>query len=304
MEPANSPEALVELCQHHRERGAKGILLSGGCDEKGGLLHLREYLPAIQQIHEMGLIIKLHTGFVDRELAAAIVDAGVDIASQEMVGDASTIKKIFSIDATPEDYLETFRILQDAGVPHICPHVCVGLDEGRLNGEFRALDLLRPFNISTLAMIVLRPTRGTDLASIPPPSGDDVERVIAHARQLFPDTKIILGALDPGARRRAEEGQNAWTLRWGPSEVVSMVPRSRPGKCWMRRSQLAITLKKSRHSECYPWNMRTGCEPVEIAIFIPSNEGSPTLNTDEYQIHLNVNHIVFHNTKELSSFCL
>lgn len=198
MEPVSSPEQLIELCHSLKSKGARGILLSGGCDSEGRMLNLKKFLPAIRQVHDMGLIIKLHTGFVDRELAEAIVAAGVDIASQEMVGDSDTVKKIFSIDAAPDDYLATFQNLQDAGIPHICPHVCIGLDEGRLKGEFHALDLLsQSIKINTLAIIVLRPTKGTKFAGIKPPSGDDIEKVVAYARDLFPDVKIILGALRP-----------------------------------------------------------------------------------------------------------
>lgn len=198
MEPAVSPEALVELCQHHKEKGARGVLLSGGCDSKGGLLNLKKFLPAIRQVHELGHIIKLHTGFVDRAMAESIASVGVDIASQEMVGDTGTIKKIFGIDASPDDYLATFQNLQDAGIPHICPHICVGLDEGKLNGEIKALEMLsQSINISTLAIIVMRPTKGTKLAGIRPTNGRDVEKVVTCARQLFPGAKIILGALRP-----------------------------------------------------------------------------------------------------------
>ena len=174
----------------------------------GNLLNLKKFLPAIRKVHKMGLIIKLHTGFVDKSLAESIASAGVDIASQEMVGDAGTIKKIFGIDAVPEDYLTTFQNLQDAGIPHICPHICVGLDEGRLKGELKALEMLsQHISISTLAIIVLRPTKGTKLAGIKPPSGDDIEKVIAHARSLFPNIKIILGALRP--RGSEEKGGKA-----------------------------------------------------------------------------------------------
>ncbi|MBA3045940.1 MAG: radical SAM protein [Candidatus Thermoplasmatota archaeon] len=198
MEPATSPERLVSLCEELKKKGAKGVLLSGGCDSKGRMLNLEKLLPAIRAVHDMGLIIKLHTGFAEKALAKEIVGAGVDIASMEMVGDAGTVKHIFGLDATPEDYLATFKNLQDAGVPHICPHVCVGLRGGKLVGEFHALDLLaESINISTLAIIVMRPTKGTALAHIPPPTGADVESVVAHARKLFPDAKIILGALRP-----------------------------------------------------------------------------------------------------------
>jgi uncharacterized radical SAM superfamily protein len=200
MEPATSPENLINLCESLKSNGAKGVLISGGCDAHGGLLNLEKFLPAIKKVHEMALIIKLHTGLVDDKLAKGIVEAGVDIASMEMVGDAQTVKRIFGLNATPKDYLATFERLRSAGVPHICPHVCVGLHDGELKGEIQALNLLAgAIKISTLAIIVLRPTKGTALEHVAPPKGDDERTVVKHARSLFPNTKIILGSLRPRA---------------------------------------------------------------------------------------------------------
>ncbi len=198
MTPANTPDKLLEACEHAKKEGARGVLLSGGCDRQGKMLNLEKMLPAIRKVHDMGLIVKLHTGFADRRMARKIAEAGVDIASMEMVGDKSTVKRIFGLDATAEDYLETFVNLWDAGIPHICPHVCVGLHDGRLKGETNALNLLKTrIQPSTIAIIVLRPTKGTKLANARPPGGEDVETVVAHARKLFPKTKLILGALRP-----------------------------------------------------------------------------------------------------------
>jgi uncharacterized radical SAM superfamily protein len=197
MHPAATPEELVSLCERLRGKGARGVLLSGGCDANGRLLNLAEMMEAIGQVRDMGLIIKLHTGLVDKGLAREIANAGVDIASQEMVGDASTIGHVFGIRAAPEDYLATLKSLQDAGVPHVCPHVCVGLHDGRLMGEKRALEMLSEIDISTLAIIVLRPTKGTALESAKPPTGEMVAEVVSHARRLFPHTKLVLGSLRP-----------------------------------------------------------------------------------------------------------
>ncbi len=198
MVPADTPDILVKTCEQLAAEGARGVLLSGGCDRQGRMLNLDRMLPAVRKIHDMGLIIKLHTGFVDRRTAGKIAEAGVDIASMEMVGDKSTAKRIFGLDATAEDYLDTFVNLWDAGIPHICPHICVGLHDGKLKGEMTALNLLKTrIKPSTIAIIVLRPTKGTKLANAKPPKGEDVEAVTGHARKLFPKTKIILGALRP-----------------------------------------------------------------------------------------------------------
>lgn len=220
MEPAASPKKLVQICAGLKSKGAKGVLISGGCDTGGGLLNLENYLVAIREVHEMGLIIKLHTGLVDDALAQDIAAAGVDIASMEMVGDSETISHIFGISASPEDYLATFERLQRAGIPHICPHLCVGLHDGELKGEFNALDLLATtIKPSTLAIIVLRPTKGTALEHADPPKGDDVKKVVSRARSLFPDTKIILGSLRPRASLESRFGIEIGALDGGVDGV-------------------------------------------------------------------------------------
>jgi uncharacterized radical SAM superfamily protein len=188
MVPATTPKKLIEVCEGLLILGAGGVLLSGGCDKKGGMLNLEKMLPAIKKIHDMGLIIKLHTGLVSDKLAGKIADAGVDIAS---------------MDASPEDYLATFERLADAGIPHVCPHVCVGLQFGKLNGELKALDMLASkIKPSTLAVLVLRPTKGTKMGKLAAPKGGDVRNVVAHARKLFPKTKIVLLALRPRGEKR------------------------------------------------------------------------------------------------------
>ena len=198
MTDATNPQKLIEICEQRKAEGAKGVLISGGCDENGGLLNLKEYLPAIRKVHETGLIIKLHTGLVDAILARKIVDAGIDIASQEMVGDDPTISEIFGIEKTADDFLQTFIDLRDAGIPHIAPHIVIGLNNGKLVGEERALELLASeIKPSTIALIVIRPTKGTAMADIIPPSRNDICQIAKKARDLFPETKIILGALRP-----------------------------------------------------------------------------------------------------------
>jgi len=210
--PATTPSKLEELgASLVKEGKAEGVLISGGCDAKGGMLNLPKFLPAIAKLHDMGLIIKLHTGLVDEKLARGIAEAGVDIASMEFVGSSETIKEIFGLGATPADYATTFELLKDAGVPHIAPHIAVGLHYGELKGEKNALELLREtLEPSTIALIAFRPTKGTKLEACKPPSADAMFEVATHARRLFPDTKIILGSLRP---RGSELGKNAREAR-------------------------------------------------------------------------------------------
>jgi hypothetical protein len=224
MTPTTTPASLVEFAEKMVKSGSgEGMLVSGGCDARGRMLNLHKFLPSIGKVHRMGLILKLHTGFADERLARGIAEAGVDIASMEFVGSAESAKEVFGLDASPDDYEDTFAALRDAGVSHIAPHVCVGLHHGELRGEFEALERLRrTIEPSTIALIALRPTRGTKLEGCPPPSAGDMLKVTAHARKLFPETKIILGALRPRgtgaeAGRGARESLELAALRGGVS---------------------------------------------------------------------------------------
>jgi hypothetical protein len=224
MTPATTPAELVRLAEDLvKNKTGEGLLVSGGCDREGRMLSLPKFLPALEEIHKMGLIIKLHTGFADEKLARGIAEAGVDIASMEYVGSRDSVREIFGLEASPEDYQATFEHLRDAGVSHIAPHICVGLHRGSLRGEFAALDRLKKIvKPSTIALIAFRPTKGTELEGCAPPTPESVGRVAAHARKLFPSTKIILGALrprgtGPEAGREARESIEREALRAGIS---------------------------------------------------------------------------------------
>jgi len=196
MEGYTEPDKFLSAAYRHMEKGAKGFLISGGCDRDGRMLNLPKFLPAIKELHESGAIIKLHTGFADEALAAEIADS-TDIASMEAVGDDETIREIFHLNCGVKKYKETFRNLKKAGIKYIAPHIAAGLHYGRLKGEFRALQYLREINPSTISIIVFSPTGGTELENIPPPTAETVKSVVSRAREIFPETHIILGALRP-----------------------------------------------------------------------------------------------------------
>jgi len=203
MIPATTPEDLYSTALNLEKEGAQGLLLSGGCDVQGRMLNLRKLFPTMKRIkRETDLVIKLHTGLLDRELAEGIVESDVDVASMEMVGDDSSIRDIFGLPTHRgigvQQYTNTFINLSDAGMKYISPHIAVGVHFGGLLGEFNALNLIREYiDPDTVVLIVFRPTKGTRLGDLLAPSSHDVGRVAAHARKLFPEKKILLGSLRP-----------------------------------------------------------------------------------------------------------
>jgi uncharacterized radical SAM superfamily protein len=197
---------LIKKCMEFTEKGCVGFLLSGGCNKNGEMLNLKKLIPAIRQIKkDTDLIIKLHAGFVDKSLAEEIVDAGVDIVSVEVVGSNESIHEIFNFNATTDSYISTLQNLETAGIPHIVPHICIGLQKGILNGEFNALKIIKDScDPSLLVMIVFRPTKGTVLQNCNIPLTTDIASVIKTAKDIFPNKDLSLGCIRPRLKYREE----------------------------------------------------------------------------------------------------
>ncbi len=206
MQSLTKPEKFLETCRQLADNGTVGFLLSGGCNKNGKMLNMRKLLPVVKQIkRETDLIIKLHVGFVDTTLAEDIVSAGIDIASVEVVGSNETIKEIFDYNASIDSYVNTLQNLESAGMPYIVPHICIGLHYGEMNGEFKALKIIKEScNPSLLVMIIFRPTKGTVLENCKIPSISDISTVVKKAKEMFLYKDISLGCIRPRARYREE----------------------------------------------------------------------------------------------------
>jgi len=197
MHPAESVPQLRALAKRLAKKGAKGFLISGGCDREGNLLNLKRMLPDIRELHNQGFVIKLHTGFVDREMAKELAYS-IDVASMEFPSSLSAIKEIFHLNSGIEKYIQTFRNLYEAGVKHIVPHVCIGLYHGRLSDEFLAIKKIKDIFIpEKIVFIVFIPTPGTPCSQDRLPLPSDVKKVFSYAKALLPETTLILGALRP-----------------------------------------------------------------------------------------------------------
>lgn len=134
-----------------KSKGGKGILVSGGFNENGKVPIDYSILKKIKE--NTGLIINLHSGFVNREDAKEIKKSGIDAVSVDFVGSNDTIKKILKIPFTVSDYENNVKFLIEEEV-NIIPHICVGLDQGNIIGEYNALEILKKYPIKSLTLLV------------------------------------------------------------------------------------------------------------------------------------------------------
>lgn len=189
--------AVVDLAK----RGRSGVLLSGG-SKLDGSVPTYEFSDEIRQIKDdTHLKMSAHTGIITPEQALSL-STWLDMALVDCIGSDAVISGILGLPNTVSDYENTLRFLTDAGIP-IAPHIIVGLNNGALDCEFRAVEMVKKYDPDVVVIVVFIPTKNTACASALPPALEDVVSVIAKARQEFPQTPLSLSCVRPGGRYRS-----------------------------------------------------------------------------------------------------
>lgn len=208
MYPVKSSEELFELCVQLKRKGAQGCLVSGGCLPNGSV-PVERFIGGIKKVkQELGWTVLVHTGIVHRSTAEALAKAKVDSALIDVIGSNETIKEIYKLDVTVDDYSNSLRALQEYGISFV-PHVIVGLHYGRLKGEFHALQMIRRYKPSALVTIAFMPIHGTEMENVEPPRPSAIAKVIIVAKLMFPDIPLVLGCMRPKGKHRVETDKMA-----------------------------------------------------------------------------------------------
>ncbi|RLI08785.1 radical SAM protein, partial [Candidatus Bathyarchaeota archaeon] len=196
---------------------------------------LERFYDALRWIKEnTELIINVHTGLIDEEGAEELASTGIDIASVDVVGSDETIRRVYGLRATVEDYRKTLNSLMETSIPAVVPHLCVGLDYGRILGEAKALEIIWEAQPRQMVILALIPTPGTPMEEVRPPPPRDVAKVTSLARLLMPETSISLGCMRPRAERESLE---TLCLKAGADRMV--LP-SRATRSWAESQGLKI----------------------------------------------------------------
>jgi lipoyl synthase len=203
MEHALSPVDLKRKGQAAVARGDHGILVTGGCDQDGKL-PWEQFIPVIRELKQQThLKITVHAGQTDFETARALKDAGVDQALVDVIGDDDTARDVYHLPNGIESIRRTLDSLANADL-EIVPHIIFGIHYGRQRGEMAALKMLREYPLNKYVVVVIVPTRGTDMAGVQPPPPEEVALFIARARLEMPNPQASLGCARPrGIYRKA-----------------------------------------------------------------------------------------------------
>jgi lipoyl synthase len=198
----------------------RSYLVSGGCNEQGKV-PLLERWAELEELAGRGPL-NLHTGLVDDDEAARLAKIA-RVISFDFVGDNETIAAVYGLPVTVEDYLYSYRCLLK--YCSVIPHICIGLNAGRIKGEYEALRLLRQEAVEAISIIIFRPTAGTAFRDCAPPSPEEAARFIATARLMFPLTPLYLGCMRPSGSYR--ETLDSLALKAGVNKIVLPAPAAR-----------------------------------------------------------------------------
>jgi hypothetical protein len=180
-----------------------GCLISGGCQADGSV-PLSGFVDSIGRIKcELGLTVFVHTGIIDLETAQKLKKAGVDAALIDIIGSGETMREIYNMNVTVDDYARSLEALHKARIAFV-PHVIVGLHHGRLKGELHALEIISEHEPSALVVIAFVPIPGTEMQDTEPPKPSEIAGIVAQARLMFPTTPLVLGCMRPKGRHRSE----------------------------------------------------------------------------------------------------
>lgn len=234
--------SLEHIAADFAGRGERGILLSGG-SRADGSVPTYEYADLIRSIRERyHLVLSAHTGILNRQQASKLKSYGLDMALVDVIGSEETIRQVYGLDRAPVHYDRTLAHLSDFNIP-LAPHIIVGLHEGRLDGEFHALELVRPYDPDVVVIVVFIPTEGTDFENMPNPAHSDVIRVITAARQRFPKTPVSVSCVRPGGKYRSQLDE--YSLLSGVDRVA--VPSR---QCYQTAGELGLDIIEIDKSCC------------------------------------------------------
>ncbi len=203
MIPATTPEMLDSKVRDLvLLQDLQGFLLSGGSNRRNEIKY-EKYYPVIEKLKGdfPHLKIALHSALLDERRARLMESAGVDTAMMDVIGAEETIREVYHLERSVDDFEATLAALCATRM-EVVPHIVIGLHYGRLLGEANALDICARHGIHSLVLVVVMPFYARSGMFVTP-SAHDVGHIFLEARQRLANKPVLLGcARPPGMHKR------------------------------------------------------------------------------------------------------
>jgi len=206
MIPAMSPEELdVKVRRLIVTRRLHGFLLSGGSNRKNEIKYERFY-PVLEGLKRdyPEIRIAIHSALLDEGRAQTMASAGIDTAMLDIIGHEDTIREIYHLDRTVDDFEESLSALCSTQL-EVVPHIVIGLHYGQVLGELNALEIISRHNVYALVLVVIMPFYGTP-EKFSTPTPEAIGEIFLRARKQLPTKDVLLGCARPaGLHKRVTD---------------------------------------------------------------------------------------------------
>ena len=141
------PIEKVDPCALKRA-GIKTLLISGGMNAKTYNVPVYEHLQCLKTLKDHGFKLNFHTGLLD--ICNSKFDefmALADRISFDLNFSKDVLQKVYGMNKVTEKKVKhVFEAIYQKGGDKLVPHICAGLDFGKISSEYRVLDYLSSFN--------------------------------------------------------------------------------------------------------------------------------------------------------------
>lgn len=204
MIPARTPDALWRVVNEQVEKGAKGMLLTGGSNHRNEVEYDAFY-PTMRRIKDVfpAFRIAMHTALVDRDIAQRMEASGIDAAMMDVIGAQDTISQVYHLRREVADFERSLEHLTATSMK-VVPHIVIGLHYGRMLGEWHALDIVARYRPDALVLVVVMPFYAPAARPFVTPEPRQVGRFFIEARERLPEMPLLLGCARPAGRAKAQ----------------------------------------------------------------------------------------------------
>lgn len=202
MIPATSPEMLDRKVRDLiLLQDLQGFLLSGGSNRRNEIKY-EKYLPVVEGIKRdfPHLKVAIHSALLDEPRAKAMESAGVDTAMMDVIGAQETIRDVYHLDRTVDEFEATLAALCSTRM-EVVPHIVIGLHYGQILGEANALDICARHDIHSLVLVVVMPFYARPGTFVTPETSG-VGRIFVEARRRLPNKQVLLGCARPAGMHK------------------------------------------------------------------------------------------------------
>lgn len=202
---------LYDICAKARSRGAIGALISGGSDRCGMVPHDYKEISRICGLEPF--LINIHTGLLRGRVPEELCLA--DVVSVDIPPSDNAVRDVLGIEACQKDYFEMLEMLESEKIRY-APHLCLGLENAHIRGEYATLELLESYDFESLVILTLKRTPGAPM-TYSLPEAPECENVIKAAREKFKN--LTLGCMRDRSRKKEQLWHYFDKIAW-PSSII------------------------------------------------------------------------------------